>query len=430
MTTEENMIPIEPYLKDFKQYLDANSRCILSAKFGNGKSYFISSFIKEYSNDYLFIPIYPVNYQVMDNKDIFELIKRDILIKLLSSEEININEIELNAASLFYYFFTNNQEDKFLDILSIIPDINIYGIDINISYVIKKLKEVKDKFATYKKQFKSDDETYESYITQFDSLKGSIYEFDKTCGDNKFCLDKIVTVCDINNIKKIYAHVYGKETDFIGYISKFSNSKAYDYSLTEKIKEFLINTLLDKDLLKYPQICDSLSDLIVSSMDEKSTVKSNLRIIKERIVNANNLIRSKSINLNQRFAGKYITSDSDFTKLLALLKAFGFSFNNLKIESTFDEFVRIIGKYWILAAIFGRNIIFEPCNNNIKVAYYREIRQGIGDWLQSDPIYNCIDGDQILDFDISNWDAEATVPSYIFDQIHNIVNYLNRVFII
>ena len=40
----------------------------------------------------------------MDNKDIFELIKRDILIKLLSSEEININEIELNAASLFITF--------------------------------------------------------------------------------------------------------------------------------------------------------------------------------------------------------------------------------------------------------------------------------------------------------------------------------------
>jgi len=45
MTTEENMIPIESYLKDFQQYLDANSRCILSAKFGNGKSYFVSRFI-------------------------------------------------------------------------------------------------------------------------------------------------------------------------------------------------------------------------------------------------------------------------------------------------------------------------------------------------------------------------------------------------
>ena len=109
MNTEENMIPIEPYLKDFKQYLDANSRCILSAKFGNGKSYFISNFMKDYSEEYLFIPIYPVNYQVMDNKDIFELIKRDILIRLLSSEEININEIELNTASLFYYFFDQSR---------------------------------------------------------------------------------------------------------------------------------------------------------------------------------------------------------------------------------------------------------------------------------------------------------------------------------
>ena len=91
MNTEDKMIPIEPYLKDFQQYLDANSRCILSAKFGNGKSYFVSRFMDEYSKEYLFIPIYPVNYQVMDNKDIFELIKRDILIKLLSSDFIIIN---------------------------------------------------------------------------------------------------------------------------------------------------------------------------------------------------------------------------------------------------------------------------------------------------------------------------------------------------
>lgn len=153
-----------------------------------------------------------------------------------------------------------------MDILSIIPDINIYGIDINISNVIKKLKEVKGKFATYKEQFKSIDKTSELYITKFDSLKGSIYEFDtisqlicdiirefkkknptkkvvliiedldridpahifrilnifsahfdrytpglvefdKTCGNNKFCLDKIITVCDIDNIK-IYTHMF------------------------------------------------------------------------------------------------------------------------------------------------------------------------------------------------------------------------------
>lgn len=489
MTTEENMIPIEPYLKDFKQYLDANSRCILSAKFGNGKSYFISNFIKEYSNEYLFIPIYPVNYQVMDNKDIFELIKRDILIKLLSNEEININEIELNTASLFYYFFTNNQEDRLLDILSIIPDINIYGIDINISNVIKKLKKVKDKFAAYKEQFKSVDKTSELYITKFDSLKGSIYEFDtisqlicdiiceyrkqnptkkvvliiedldridpghifrilnvfsahfdrytpgpvefdKTCGDNKFCLDKIVTVCDIDNIKKIYAHVYGDKTDFTGYISKFSNSKEYIYSLKEKVKCYITNVLLDRDLEKYPTICDLLSRIIISLMDDKETVESNLRIIKERISKANNLIRKLEIKLNLKSGGKYITSDSDCTKLLALLKAFGIDFNKINVNTAYDELVKIIGKYWILVPMFEKSIIFEVQENKIEIAYYREITRGVKDCQWYTSIYNCIDDDQILDFDIPIWNTEEKVSSLIFGQINNIVDYLNRIIII
>ncbi len=484
MTTEENMIPIEPYLKDFKQYLDANSRCILSAKFGDGKSYFISSFIKEYSDEYLFIPIYPVNYQVMDNKDIFELIKRDILIRLLSNKDININEIELSNASLIYSYFMNKSEDAILDVIDLIPKINVYGVDISISSVIKKIKNIKDKFDKYKEQFKSVDKTSELYITKFDSLKGSIYEFDsisqlihdiiceyrklnptkkvvliiedldridpahifrilnvfsahfdrygvdKTCGDNKFCLDKIVTVCDINNIKKIYAHVYGDNTDFTGYISKFSNSKEYIYSLKDKLKWYITNILLDKDLEKYPQISDILSDIIISSMDDGKTVESNLRIIKERTVKANYLIRIQNIKLNQRFAGKYITSSSDFTKLLALLKAFGFSFTDVDIEPAFDEFVKIIGKYWTLAPMFDKKIIFEVQKNKIEVAYYREIARGIGDFQRYTSIYNCFDGDQIIDFDISGWDAEALASSLIFGQINNIVDYLNRKIII
>ena len=489
MTIEENMIPIEPYLKDFNQYLDANSRCILSAKFGNGKSYFIGKFMEEYSNEYLFIPIYPVNYQVMDNRDIFELIKRDILIKLLSSDEININEIELNTASLFYYFFTNNQEDRLLDILSIIPDINIYGIDINISNVIKKLKKVKDKFATYKEQFKSVDKTSELYITKFDSLKGSIYEFDtisqlicdiireykkqhpskqvvliiedldridpghifrilnvfsahfdrytpglvefdKTCGDNKFCLDKIVTVCDIDNIKKIYAHVYGDKTDFTGYISKLSNSKEYIYSLKDKLKWYITNVLLDKDLVRYPKICDILSDMIISSMDEKDTVKNNLRIIKNRISNADNFIRVKNIYLSKKLSGIYITSNSDFIKLLALLKAFGFNFNLFDIDPVFDEFIKIVGKYWTLATFFEKKIIFEPYYSDIKVAYYREMVYGTGDWQQYYSISKCLEGNQVLDFDLSHWSIESGAASLTFNQLNNIVDYLNREVII
>ena len=122
---------------------------------------------------------------------------------------------------------------------------------------------------------------------------------------------------------------------------------------------YITNVLLDKDLEKYHKICDILSDIIISSMDNRETVESNLRIIKERIVNANKLIRAQNIILNQRFAGKYLTYDSDFTKLLALLKAFGFNFTDIDIESAFDEFVRIIGKYWALASTFDKKITFE-----------------------------------------------------------------------
>ena len=486
MNTEENMIPIEPYLKDFKQYLDANSRCILSAKFGNGKSYFISSFIKEYSNDYLFIPIYPVNYQVMDNKDIFELIKRDILIKLLSSEEININEIELNAASLFYYFFTNNQEDKLLDILSIIPDINIYGIDINISNVIKKLKEVKGKFATYKEQFKSIDKTSELYITKIDSLKGSIYEFDtisqlicdiirefkkknptkkvvliiedldridpahifrilnifsahfdrytpglvefdKTCGNNKFCLDKIITVCDIDNIKNIYSHVYGEKTDFIGYISKFSNAKEYKYSINEKIKQYIIDYLLDKDILKYPQICDILSDLIVSSMDDDKSINNNLRIIIERIKSSKSLIKPIKIPLSIWISPTYISSNSTFTYLLALLKNFNLTFNSIREEKTKIELMFMVGKYWILLHLFEKKINFLLQHNWIRVDFYKELTKGFGDWIHAFEIRLQTNGKELTDLDLSRCNfANNDITALMYNQIDNITDYLNR----
>lgn len=121
----DKMIPIDSQLENFKQYLDNNRRCILSSRFGNGKSYFLSNFIEKNSENYLFIPIYPVNYQVMDNKDIFELIKRDILIRLLSNEDIKIDGLDDEKTSLFYDFL--KERSTILDILEIAPNINLCG---------------------------------------------------------------------------------------------------------------------------------------------------------------------------------------------------------------------------------------------------------------------------------------------------------------
>ena len=73
------IIPIDNRITDFANHLNSHPRTILSAKYGDGKSFFLSRFIKEKKNRFVSIVIHPVNYQVMENKDIFELIKRDIL---------------------------------------------------------------------------------------------------------------------------------------------------------------------------------------------------------------------------------------------------------------------------------------------------------------------------------------------------------------
>ena len=483
MATEENMIPIEPYLKDFKQYLDANSRCILSAKFGDGKSYFISSFIKEYSDEYLFIPIYPVNYQVMDNKDIFELIKRDILIRLLSNKDININEIELSNASLIYSYFMNKSEDAILDVIDLIPKINVYGVDISISSAIKKIKNIKDKFDKYKQEFASVDKTSEEYITKFDSLKGSIYEFDtisqlicdiireykeqypskqvvliiedldridpghtfrilnifsahfdryttglmefeKTCGDNKFCLDKIITVCDIDNIRNIYSHVYGDKTDFIGYISKFSNNQHFDYSLRENIKDYIINNLFDKRIQKHSVLCDRLAALIIMHADDLSKPKYNLRLIKERIKRAESQIRNYKIPLTKGLNGLSLYSKSDYTYFLALLKAFKIDFS--KFIVTNDEEFRecmacLVGPFWALAEETNKNLSFNLSKDNIICVH--TFRNGYHSEDVSTAFEYTLENKIIKDIQIRFNDYHQ-IGIKVYDTIGSVTNYL------
>ena len=67
------------------------SRIIFSARFGDGKSYFLNEFINSYDekkNDYYFITLHPVNYVVEENRDVIEYIKRDILFQLIKDNRI------------------------------------------------------------------------------------------------------------------------------------------------------------------------------------------------------------------------------------------------------------------------------------------------------------------------------------------------------
>lgn len=126
------MIDVEPICRQFKQYLEIDNRCILSAKFGDGKSYFLSKFTQMFSDEYLFITIYPVNYQVMENGEIFELIKRDILLRLLSENMIRNSDIEFTKSFQAAFYLSQNYEEVFGNLIQMIPQFNFCGLEIDL----------------------------------------------------------------------------------------------------------------------------------------------------------------------------------------------------------------------------------------------------------------------------------------------------------
>lgn len=92
-------IPIDNAIERFRNHLRAHDRTILSARFGDGKTYFLSQFMKneDVEREYVFLTLYPVNYQVSENRDVFELIKYDLLIQMLVKGVIE-PEFELTNA--------------------------------------------------------------------------------------------------------------------------------------------------------------------------------------------------------------------------------------------------------------------------------------------------------------------------------------------
>lgn len=423
----EEMIDVEPICRQFKQYFEIDNRCILSAKFGDGKSYFLSKFTQMFSDEYLFITIYPVNYQVMGNGEIFELIKRDILLRLLSEITIKYSDIEFTKSFQVAYYLSQNYEEILGNLIQIIPQFNLCGLEIDLGNISKGLKSIISGYKEWEKKIKeTDKEKADKFIKAFDLQKGSIYEFDaisqliyniisdykKSSGKevvliiedldridpahifrilnvfsahfdnqlygegNKYNFDKIITVCDYDNIKNIYHHVYGDKTDFIGYISKFSNIEPFNYSLYNLLKEYIINHLLDKSLLNYKIICNTLCYYILESLNIEHN-KFNLRIVKERLAKAKKCVIDRNIPLKGSLIDYYVNTNNNFAILIAIIKMFNIEDKNIFTENNIDEIINLIGTNWLLLPEGYGSVIFEPVvyqtGSKIQINLTREI---------------------------------------------------------
>lgn len=311
---ESFIIPIDDKIKEFKKYLDLNPRIIFSAKFGDGKSYFLSKFKdnEDVCNEYKILTIHPVNYQVLENKDIFELIKRDILAQILVSEMITECR-ELSDSEAYYYYLRDNSLDLMEEILKIITPLGFEAPIITpLLACVKSLRlfiEERKKIEKIKKEANTIDKA-DAFIDQIDESK-YIYEEDiitklikdaindyrgnnkdkrvalivedmdrldpahlfrimnvfsahvdycnkygledkELSCDNKYGFDNIVFVMDYDNVKNIFQHIYGKESDFDGYISKFSSQGYFNYSLKK---------------LKFDYYCKIISDTTEIKLD-------------------------------------------------------------------------------------------------------------------------------------------------------------------
>ena len=386
METQDNMISLEDELFSFDRYFEANSRCVLSAPFGEGKSFFLNEFIKKKSSDYDFITLYPTGYQICDNKDVFEYIKRDILLALLALEPGFLDALDKTNAAIIWDSISECRED----IVSCLPEINIgvhgtAGVTISTANIVNTVCKV---VAKCKKKRRFGGNPIKDYFDSFEHNKGSLYEFnpisnmissliaarkkgsesssprkvvlviedldrmdpehifrilnvfsahfgddlDEDFSRNKFGFDKILLLCDYNNIKNIYHHLYGADADFCGYMSKFVAKGVFQYSLRSRVKEYMVS-LLPRNLKEnFPTIIGVVTDKI---FDKNGSLRNeNLRTIKTKFLEFKKSIIVDNFYFVQPNIGAFIKTDRiELINLWALSRMFDIDLSALLEQS-------------------------------------------------------------------------------------------------
>lgn len=287
-------ITITPPVAELRKHLNNkdNKRILLSGIFGIGKTYFLKEFFNENKDNYIPIYIYPVNYSVASNEDIFQLIKYDILTEIFGYSP-NLEKTKVEFIEGYYFFLAGLNWSEFIE--------NVLKVDNGIlgdpkSKMIKDFISMMISFGKKVKKYKEGVEVDEFKILEkfekdFKSKKGGIYESDfytnliikflnqikqrqegketvliiddldridpehifrifnifsthsTTDEENKFGFDRVIISCDIKNIRNIFKNRYGKDVDFNGYVDKFYSRNIFHYNNTYEIFKEVIKIL-------------------------------------------------------------------------------------------------------------------------------------------------------------------------------------------
>lgn len=354
-------IDISQNIQDFKQVFENESRIIFSAKFGDGKSYFLNEFIKSYDekkNDYYFITLHPVNYVVEENRDVIEYIKRDILFQLIKDNRIydfkegydKIFDAVCNKESLLKLAdfiasiipvegikdvyeglkglaYKIHEKYKGHDVLHVVDDYlnGFYGKMGSISecdaftYLIQKsLEQMMAKSVLIIEDLDRIDPAHLFRIMNVLSSQVDNPYYSEVPNGNKFGFDKIILVMDYEIAKHLFHHFYGKEVNYEGYMNKFLNTLPYSYSIKEEAHRQVRQKILD--------ICKTEE---VFSLDQKLSNDINDRISVPLAIYQLSVRRSKefldidiySLFRNKRLKGEHtIPTDTPWVRILVCLR--------------------------------------------------------------------------------------------------------------
>lgn len=356
-------IDISQNIQDFKQVFENESRIIFSAKFGDGKSYFLNEFMKSYDekkNDYYFITLHPVNYVVEENRDVIEYIKRDILFQLIKDNRIydfkegydKIFDAVCNVESLFKLadfaasiipvnglkegykalkglVSTIEEKRKEQDVLHVVDDYlnGFYGKMGSISecdaftYLIQKsLEQMMAMSVLIIEDLDRIDPAHLFRIMNVLSSQVDNPYYSHVPHGNKFGFDKIILVMDYEIARHLFHHFYGKEANYEGYMNKFLNTLPYSYSIKEEAHRQVRQKILD--------ICKTG---VFLSLDQKLSDNPKDRISFQLALNNSSVRRCKEfldIDVNSLFRKKWlngeysIPTDSTWVRILVCYRFF------------------------------------------------------------------------------------------------------------
>lgn len=279
---------------NFDKHLEdpRNVKILFSAPFGQGKTTFLNYFFDERLDEYFVVRLFPVNYAVASNKDIFKYIKADILFQLLESTEIQFEEVFQKYGKTFLDYFKKNAEKVLGPLLLILSDVD-HSAPIKLWELLTKEK---DKYLQFHDEQQINEvDIASSFINDLISTEGSIFEenlyteliikllerhksenpdketilviddldrmdpehvfrilnifsahYDRVGqgldkGSNKFDFNRIILVCDLDNIQKMYAYRYGPDVHFNGYIGKYYSTQPFKYSNADVLDQLLQN---------------------------------------------------------------------------------------------------------------------------------------------------------------------------------------------